>query len=125
MGWTRWRIGIVLQQTGVDECVAEAVGAIQAATQSSVAAIGVSMLAGAEDGLSSVCDLQLGEDVGDVVAHGLGAHKEACADLGVGVALCHVVQDVPLARGEGAQRGGEAPLGRAAVETDDVPDRSC
>ncbi len=50
--------------------------------------------------MRSVGNLQLSEDVGDVVAHGVGADKQACGDLGVGVALGDQTEDVALAGGE-------------------------
>src|SRR5918998_4687914 len=53
-------------------------------------------LAGPDDGVSPVGDLQFGEDVGDVVAYGLGAEVEAGGDLGVGVALGDEVEDLDL-----------------------------
>ena len=56
--------------------------------------------AGLEDGLSSVGDLQLGEDVGDVVAHGLGTDEEVPGDFGVVVTLGDEVEDLTLAGGE-------------------------
>jgi hypothetical protein len=53
--------------------------------------------AGPEDGLRSVDYLQLGEDVGNVVAHGLGADEEVPGDFGVGVTLGDEVEDLTLA----------------------------
>jgi hypothetical protein len=38
-------------------------------------------LAGPDDGLGAVGDLELEEDVGDVVADGLGAEMQAAGDL--------------------------------------------
>jgi hypothetical protein len=49
------------------------------------AVLAQSGFAGADDGLGAVCDLQLGEDVGDVVADGLGTQVEALRYLGVGL----------------------------------------
>src|SRR5919112_407194 len=57
-------------------------------------------LARPDDSVCPVGNLQLGEDVGDVVAYGLGADKQACGDLGVGVALGYEIEDLYLARGE-------------------------
>jgi hypothetical protein len=53
--------------------------------------------AGPEDGLCPVGDLQFGEDVGDVVAHGLGADKVMPGYFGVGVPLGDEVEDLTLA----------------------------
>src|SRR5215203_1492621 len=55
-----------------------------------------SRFAGPDDGVGAVGYLQLGEDVGDVVAYGLGAQVEACGDLGVGVALGDEIEDLYL-----------------------------
>src|SRR5215218_4218929 len=57
-------------------------------------------LAGADDGLGAVGDLQLGEDVRDVVAYGLGAQVEAPGDLGVRLVACYEPQDLVLTLGE-------------------------
>src|SRR5829696_6389420 len=56
--------------------------------------------AGPDDRMSPVSNLQLGEDVGDMVAYGPRADKQTCGDLGVGVALGYEVEDLDLARGE-------------------------
>jgi len=42
---------------------------------------------GTDDGLGPVGNLQLGEDVGDVVANGLGAQRQLSGDRRVGVSL--------------------------------------
>ena len=55
---------------------------------------------GPEDGLRSVGYLELGEDVRDVVAHGLGANEQESGDPGVVVALGYEVEYLPLAGGE-------------------------
>src|SRR5215218_476008 len=55
---------------------------------------------GPEDGLRPVGYLELGEDVGDVVAHGLGAHVQEFGDPGVVVALGYEVEHLALAGGE-------------------------
>jgi hypothetical protein len=68
---------------------------------------------GADDRLGPVNNLKLGEDVGDVVANGLGAQRQLPGDRRVGVSLCDEVQDLTLAvceRGEGL--GWGASLGR-------------
>ena len=56
--------------------------------------------AGPEDSLRPVGYLQLGEDVGDVVAYGLGADEELPGDFGVRVTLGDEVEDLALAGGE-------------------------
>src|SRR5215203_4958317 len=55
---------------------------------------------GPEDGLCPVGYLELGEDVGDVVAHGLGAHVQEFGNFGVVVALGYEVEHLALAGGE-------------------------
>jgi hypothetical protein len=47
---------------------------------------------GPEDGLCPVGYLELGEDVRDVVAHGLGAHVQEFGNFGVVVALGYEVE---------------------------------
>jgi hypothetical protein len=47
---------------------------------------------GPEDGLCPVGYLKLGEDVRDVVAHGLGAHVQESGNFGVVVALGYEVE---------------------------------
>jgi hypothetical protein len=54
---------------------------------------------GADDRLGSVGDLQLGEDVRDVVAHGLRAEGELPGDRGVGMALGYELKDLTLSVG--------------------------
>src|SRR5215203_2484353 len=61
-----------------------------------------------DDGMCPVGHLQLRKDVGDVVAHSVGADEQACGDLGVGVSLGYEVEDLALAGGE----LGEGLLGR-------------
>src|SRR5918995_251984 len=56
--------------------------------------------AGTDDGLGAVRDLKLGEDVGDVIAHGLGAQVEAFGDLGVRLVAGYELQDLVLALGQ-------------------------
>jgi hypothetical protein len=56
-------------------------------------------LAGAHYRLGAVGDLQLGEDVGDVVAHRLGAHVKLPGYLGIGAAPGYEVQNLHLAGG--------------------------
>jgi hypothetical protein len=53
-----------------------------------------------------VGNLQLGEDVRDVVAHGPGAQVEACGYLGVAVALGDQVENLAFA---GAELGEGLP----------------
>jgi len=55
---------------------------------------------GPEDGLRPVGYLELGEDVGDVVAYGLGAHEQEFGDPGVVVALGYEIEHLALAGGE-------------------------
>ncbi len=55
---------------------------------------------GTDDGLRTVGDLQLGEDVGDVVAHGLLAEVKPSGDLGVCLVAGDELQDLALAVGE-------------------------
>jgi hypothetical protein len=50
--------------------------------------------------LGAVGDLQLGEDVRDIVAHGLGTQVELLGDGGIGVASSDQVQYLSLAVGE-------------------------
>src|SRR5689334_13143657 len=57
-------------------------------------------VARAHDGLGPGADVELGEDVGDMVAEGLGAHAELTGDLAVVEAAGHQVEDLNLARGE-------------------------
>src|SRR5215210_4118085 len=57
-------------------------------------------LSGANDGLSTVGDLQLGEDVRDVVAHRLRTQRELLCDGRVWATLGDEVQDLALAVGE-------------------------
>ena len=47
--------------------------------------------------------MQLGEDVGDVVAYGLGTEGELPGDGGAGVALGYEVQYLTLTVGEGRE----------------------
>ncbi len=54
----------------------------------------------AQDGLTPVVDLQLGEDVGDMVAHGLLADHHPRGDLAVAQALCDEAEDLQLSRGQ-------------------------
>ena len=49
---------------------------------------------GTDDGLGSVGNLQLGEDVGDVVAYRLGAQRQLPGDRRIGVSLRDEVQDL-------------------------------
>ena len=60
-----------------------------------------SCFAGPDDGLGPVGDLQLGEDVRDVVAYGLGAQRQLFRDGGIWMALGDEVQDLTLPVGEG------------------------
>ena len=46
-----------------------------------------SSFSSSDDGLSAVGDLEFVEDVGEVVAHCLGAEEKALRDLGVVLAL--------------------------------------
>src|SRR5215211_3443166 len=55
---------------------------------------------GPEDGLRPVGYLELGEDVRDVVAPGLGTHVQEFGNFGVVVALGYEVEYLPLAGGE-------------------------
>src|SRR5215207_8667248 len=69
--------------------------------------------------MGPVGNLQLGEDVGDVVTHGLRTKEEACGDLGVGVTLRDEVEDLHLAGGEfrkGLLRGGRFGCGEEVHE---------
>ncbi len=54
-------------------------------------------LAGADDGLGPIGDLQLGEDVGDVVSHGLEAEVEPLRYLPVILAPGDQGEDLLLA----------------------------
>src|SRR5215204_6470590 len=65
-------------------------------------------LSGADDGVCPVGHLQLRKDVGNVIAHGVGADKQACGDLGVGVTLGYELECFHLAGGE----LGEGHFGR-------------
>src|SRR5581483_2903925 len=44
-------------------------------------------LSGTNDGLSPVCHLELAQDIGDVVAHGLWTQDQALSNLGVAAPL--------------------------------------
>src|SRR5262245_40661015 len=57
-------------------------------------------VAGSNDRLSPVLDLDLVEDMGDVVAHGLLRQIEPRGDLGVVEALRDEIEDLALARRE-------------------------
>src|SRR5215204_528798 len=59
-----------------------------------------SCFAGPNDGLGTVGNLQLGEDVRDVVAHRLGTHVESPGYLGVAAALGYEVEDLRFTNGE-------------------------
>jgi hypothetical protein len=65
----------------------------------------------ANDRLCPVGDLQLGEDVGDIVAHGLRAEGELSRDGGIGVDPGDEAQNLALTAGE----GGEGPGCGAAL----------
>src|SRR5919205_1084059 len=92
-------------------------------------------LPGTDDGLGPISNLQLGEDVRDVVAHGLGAQMELFRDGGVGVSLRDEVQDLALAVGEcwkvwggtGRRWGGEVgdPLFCNRRTEDRLPPAHC
>src|SRR5919201_5043141 len=69
-------------------------------------------LAGPYDRLGAIRDLELGEDVGDVVAHGLRAENEVARDLLVAPPLRDQLEQLALALGQlgeglGRARGGE------------------
>ena len=55
---------------------------------------------GADNGLGTMRNLELGEDVGDVVAHGLGVDVEPSGDLLVIASPDYEVEDPALAGGE-------------------------
>ena len=57
-------------------------------------------VAGSHDGLGAGGDVELGEDVGDMVAERLGAHAEPRRDLAVVEPPGHQVEDLGLACGE-------------------------
>ena len=57
-------------------------------------------LSGANDGVCTVGYLQFRKDVGNVVAYGVGADKQACGDLCVAVTLGYEIEDLHLAGGE-------------------------
>jgi hypothetical protein len=60
---------------------------------------------GADDGLGAVGDLELGKDVGDVVADGLLAQVQLFGDLGVRLVAGDEIQDLALAVGAGRWPG--------------------
>jgi len=64
--------------------------------------------------LCSISYLQLAEDVGDVVLHGLDAEGETLSNGGVAFALCDQVKDVPFALGQLGEAMAEAVCGSAA-----------
>src|SRR5215210_9172396 len=62
--------------------------------------------------MGAVCDLKLGEDVGDVVAYGLRAEEEVSGDLRIAVTPGDEAEDLALAGGElGEGFGGVGPEG--------------
>ena len=54
-------------------------------------------VAGSDDGLSSIGDLQFGEDPGHVVAHGFRRQHETLGDGGVALALADELEDLSFA----------------------------
>src|ERR671910_1698201 len=78
-------------------------------------------LSGTDDGMYPVGHLQLRKDVGDVVAHSVGADKQTCGDLCVGVALGDQVEDLTLTGGEFGKsllwRGGFGGCGESQEGT--------
>src|SRR5262249_61107388 len=66
-------------------------------------------LASADDGLGAVGHLQLADDIGHVVAHGLRAEHQSVGDLAVARALGDEIEYLALAVAElweGLRRGG-------------------
>lgn len=59
-----------------------------------------SRLAGADDGLRPVGNLELAKDVGHMVAHGFLAQDEAAGDLPVAVPLGNQTQDFSFSVGQ-------------------------
>src|SRR5690242_20656631 len=59
-----------------------------------------SSLAGADDGLRPVCDLELAKDVGHMVAHGLLAQDETAGDLPIVAPLGNQPQHLPFSVGQ-------------------------
>src|SRR4030095_9956872 len=82
---------------GVCGRVSRSVREVSAGAGGTVAEAG---LAGAGECPRAVVDVQLGEDVGDVVAYRLGADDEAAGDVAVVSALGDQVQYLPLPLGQ-------------------------
>ena len=66
--------------------------------------------AGADYGLGTVCDPELGEDVGDMVADGFGAKVEAGGDVAVAPAFGDELQDLAFAGGQFGEGFGDVWL---------------
>src|SRR5215472_12212838 len=66
-------------------------------------------VAGAHDRLRAILDLDLVEDVGDVVAHGLHGKIEARGDLRVVQSLRDELEDLRLPRGQAGESAGRRP----------------
>src|SRR4051794_4631499 len=73
-------------------------------------------LVGVDDGLGSVAEVELGEEVGDVGLDGRFADDELGGDLGVGVAAGDEFEHLELARGQFLQAGGVGVGHRGAAE---------
>ena len=56
--------------------------------------------AGTDDGVRTVCHLQLGEDVGEVIGYSLGADIETCGDLGIAMTPSDKVENLALTGAE-------------------------
>jgi hypothetical protein len=62
--------------------------------------------AGADDGLRAVGDLELGEDIGDIVAYRLRAERQFPCDGGIRMSARDQVEDLTLSVREGRENPG-------------------
>src|SRR5262245_38318298 len=85
-------------------------------TSAMLALLAETTLAAENDGLSAIGGVELAEDVGDVVADGLGAEDPAAGDGLVVEARGDELEDVVLALGRlGEGAGGAAPAGQGQL----------
>ena len=73
------------------------------------------------DRLTPAGDLQLGEDRGQVIAHGLRREVQLGCDVGVAQALGQVIEDEALAVGELGERVVDAGIARRARRSSRAP----
>src|SRR6516164_105844 len=79
-------------------------------------------VAGFDDGLGAVGDLEFGEDVGYVVADGFGAEEQLAGDVGVAAALGEQRQDLAFAFGQFGECGLLPRRGAGEVVQDPLRD---